>query len=224
MKPFVEAGRSSPKFVSFEGIDGCGKSTLMAHLATWLEEENIPHIQTREPGGTRLGETLRKLLLDPTFSGMHPWAEITLYASSRAQHVHEVIRPALEQGLWVLTDRYADAMLAYQGYGHGLELPPLLRLHAWSTQDLWPDQTILLDCQVETAFRRRWNRSGSTDRLEMQDEAFHNRVRKGYLELAAANPHRTAVLDADRPLSEVIGELRKLFQAHMNIRSCTHEG
>jgi len=208
--------RSPASFVSFEGIDGCGKSTLLAHLSAWLEELGVIHIKTREPGGTRLGETLRDVLLDSSFSEMHPWTEILLYAASRAQHVKEVIRPALERGVWVLSDRYADATLAYQGYGRGLDLGRLHRIHEWTTDGLWPDVTVLLDCDVAKAFERRKNRSGASDRVELQNESFHERVRAGYLELAAAAPHRFIVLDGGRPLVEVVQEFRNLFRHRLD--------
>lgn len=203
--------RSFGFFVSFEGIDGCGKSTLMAQLSLWLEERRIGHLKTREPGGTRLGEALRDILLDASFCGMHSWTEVLLYAASRAQHVREVVRPALEQGLWVLSDRYVDATLAYQGYGRGLDLERLHDIHEWTTESLWPDFTVLLDCDVATALERRQNRSTKSDRLELQNGAFHDRVRAGYLELAQAAPRRFIVLNAMRSQIEVLRQFREVF-------------
>jgi dTMP kinase len=129
---------SRARFVSFEGIDGCGKSTLISQLSKWLDEAGIRYILTREPGGTLLGERIRGLLLDPAHKTMGPHAEVLLYTASRAQLVHEVIHPALREGLWVLTDRYIDATLAYQGYGRGLELDGLRRIQDWATQSLRP--------------------------------------------------------------------------------------
>jgi dTMP kinase len=199
------------RLISFEGIDGCGKSTLMAYFSDWLKEVGIPHTTTREPGATPLGASLRSILLDSSFSGMDAWAELLLYIADRAQHVAQVIRPALEQCLWVLTDRYVDATLAYQGYARGLDLERLRLLHEWATGDLWPDLTVLLDCDLTTAFERRTSRSGELDRLEQQARDFHERVRNGYLELAASEPDRFLVLDAGRSLHEVAGELRSRF-------------
>lgn len=207
---------SSASFVSFEGIDGCGKSTLLAQLSTWLEGLGARHIKTREPGGTRLGEALRDILLDSSFSAMHSWTEILLYAAGRAQHVKEVVRPALDQGLWVLSDRYVDATLAYQGYGRGLDLDRLRKIHEWSSEGLWPDVTVLLDCDVATAFERRQHREDEPDRLERQSEAFHERVRAGYLALARGAPHRFIVLDAGRPLMEVTRDFRLIFEQRLN--------
>jgi dTMP kinase len=201
----------SAKFVSFEGIDGCGKSTLLNELAGWLEEKAIPFIKTREPGGTRLGEKIREMLLDPSFETMNEQAEVLLYSASRAQLVHEVVHPALRRGMWVLADRYIDATLAYQGFGRGMELGPLRRIQDWATGGLWPDFTILLDCEVEVAAGRMKARAGTEDRIEQESRRFHERVKEGYLELARSSPKRFVVLDANRPLQEVIMNFRAAF-------------
>ncbi len=199
----------SARFISFEGIDGCGKSTILAQLSTWLEEAGIAHIRTREPGGTRLGESLRTILLDPANAGMSSWTEALLYGASRAQHVKDVIEPTLRSGAWVLSDRYVDATIAYQGYGRGLDPQGLHRIHEWTTAGTWPHCTILLNCDIVTAFERMRGRSGAPDRLEQQDSAFHERVRAGYLALAEAEPNRFLVLDASRPLEEVVSEFQR---------------
>ena len=199
-------------FVSFEGIDGCGKSTLLSQMSGWLERAGISHLKTREPGGTPMGEAARSMLLDSSFSGMHPWTEALLYAAGRTQHVFDVILPALREKRWVLTDRFADATLAYQGYGRGLDVERLLDIHRWSTGDLWPDVTILLDCEVATAMERRGLRREGPDRVEQQDTAFHERVRDGYLKLAAAEPSRFLVLDANGPLEKVAADLHTLIR------------
>lgn len=199
------------RFICLEGIDGCGKSTLLGHLGRWLDDAGISHIATREPGATRLGESLRGILLDPAFAGMQPWAEVMLYVAARAEHVARVIRPALDRGDWVLADRFADATLAYQGYARGLDLGRLRLLHQWATGDLWPDCTILADCPVPTARARMSGREGGPDRLERMETAFHERVRSGYLDLAACEPHRFLVLDAGRPLPEVLARLKEAF-------------
>lgn len=200
------------KFLSFEGIDGCGKSTLLTYVSEWLDGASIPHIRTREPGGTKLGEAIRDILLDSSFANMDSTTEVLLYSASRAQHVRELIRPSLEQGLWVLSDRYVDATLAYQGYGRGINPERLRGLHEWSTGSLWPDATFLFDCDIETAFDRRNRRSGTPDRLELQHKKFHDDVRNGYLSLAEAEPDRFMVLDSSRPLDEVVQGLRSLFE------------
>ena len=206
-------GHPSPaRFISFEGIDGCGKSTLMGTLRRWLDEASIRCIQTREPGGTPLGESVRNLLLDPVFKGMNQQAEVLLYTASRAQLVQEVIRPALAQGVWVLTDRYIDATLAYQGYGRGLDLAPLRRMQEWATGGLLPDTTILLDCDLDVATQRMHGRNARPDRMELEAKAFHQRVRDGYLVLAREEPERFLVLDASKSVEEVVEEFRKSFR------------
>jgi len=204
-------GNHLGKFISFEGIDGCGKSTLLQHLSRWLDAAGVSHLTTREPGGTRLGESIRELLLDPTYHGMSQEAEVLLYSASRAQLLHEVIRPALREGLWVLADRFSDATLAYQGYGRGLDLDMLLSLQTWATRGLVPHHTILLDCSLETAAGRRKLKPQNLDRIEGEEHAFHDRVRQGYLELARRHPDRFLVLDAEKSLEEVLTELETSF-------------
>lgn len=201
----------SAKFVTFEGIDGCGKSTLISELASWLDQAGISYLQTREPGGTPLGEKIRGLLLDPVHQTMSRQTEVLLYTASRAQLAAEVILPALKRGVWVLTDRYIDATLAYQGYGRKLDLEPLRRLQHWATQGLVPDRTVLLDCTVDTAVGRMSVRNDKPDRIEMEERSFHERVRAGYLALAESEPERFIVLDAEKPLPEVIADFRAAF-------------
>ncbi len=203
--------RLPPRFVSFEGIDGCGKSTLLEELASWLKEQAIPFIKTREPGGTRLGEKIREILLDPSFEAMNKQAEVLLYSASRAQLVHELIRPALEQGTWVLADRYIDATLAYQGFGRGLELEALHLIQDWTTGGLWPDLTILLDCDIDVASGRMKARKETEDRIEQESRIFHQKVRDGYLHLAGSMPNRFIVLDANKARQEVMASFRAAF-------------
>lgn len=205
--------RLSARFVTFEGIDGSGKSTLLEELAGWLKENAIPFITTREPGGTRLGEKLREVLLDPSFAAMNHRAEVMLYSASRAQLVHEVILPAMKLGRWVLADRYTDATLAYQGFGRGLEREALMRLQDWATEGLQPHLTVLLDCEVTIAARRVSGRKGQEDRIEQEDGSFHQRVREGYLELARSDPERFLVLNGNRALDEVRADFRQSFGA-----------
>lgn len=202
----------SPKFVTFEGIDGCGKSTLIDELASWLDRSRIPYVKTREPGGTPLGEKIRGLLLDPAHRGMNRQTEVLLYTASRAQLVAEIILPALKSGAWVLADRYIDATLAYQGYGRELDPDPLRRLQHWATQALVPDKTVLLDCGIDTAAARMSARNHRPDRIEMEERAFHERVKEGYLDLASLDPGRFIVLDAEKPLPEVIADFRAAFR------------
>lgn len=200
-EPMMPQGR----WISLEGIDGSGKSTLLAGLATHLRARGIEPIVIREPGGTEWGEGIRKLLLDPGRGRPDPWTEMLLYTASRIEQVKTVVRPALATGRWVLADRYADATLAYQGYGRGLAPDRIRELHDWATAAAWPDLTVLVDCSPETACARQEARNRPTrDRLESEPPAFFQRVRTGYLELAAREPDRIVVLDAEPPEADVL--------------------
>lgn len=203
--------KTDAKFISFEGIDGCGKSTVLERFGNWLEEVGIRFIKTREPGGTALGESIRQLLLDPVYKSMDVWAEVFLYTASRAQLVEEVVKPALQKGTWVLADRFIDATLAYQGYGRRLDLNRLRQLQEWATKGLWPHHTVLLDCDVQVALERMRGRNENPDRMELQNLSFHERVRQGYLDLAAAETGRLTVLNTAKPLQDVINDLQKAF-------------
>jgi dTMP kinase len=200
------------KFISFEGIDGCGKSTLMEQLSNWLSRAGIPCIKTREPGGTPIGEKIREILLDPASFEMSGRAEVLLYSASRAQLTDQVIVPAMKAGSWVLTDRFVDATFAYQGFGRGFDLERLRLIQEWTTKDLWPDKTILLDCDIDIALARLGVRNGvDRDRIEQENGIFHQKVRNGYLALAQKEPERFLVLDASKPLAEVIEEFYEKF-------------
>ena len=194
-------------FVTFEGIDGSGKSTQAELLRARLEADGFDVVVTREPGGTELGERIRDLVLH----GGHvsPWAEALLYAASRAQHVDEVIRPALERGAWVVCDRYVDSSVAYQGVGRELGLDRVLDLNLAAVGGLMPDRTFLLELDVAASSGRL---QGDHDRLEREPGDFHTRVADGYRELAARFPGRIVVLDAASPpdtlAEEVYGALR----------------
>lgn len=189
-------------FITLEGIEGCGKTTQVERLAGALKERGIPHIVTREPGGTRLGGHIRRMLLDRDHGEIEGLTELLLYAADRAQHVAEVIRPALALGRWIVCDRFADATTAYQGYGRGQNLDLVHRLNLVATQGAWPNLTLLLDCPVELGLDRARKRvlAGASpvgeDRFERQIHAFHLRVREGYLRLAEQDPERIRVLDA----------------------------
>ena len=194
-------------FITFEGPEGSGKTSQMRALAEFLRDQGYPVLTTREPGGTPIGRHIRGLLLDPQFADMTPRAEVLLFLADRAQHVEQVIRPALARGDIVLCDRYADSTLAYQGYGHGrFALDRLRDLIEFATDGLWPDRTFLLDIAPERGLARNGT---SRDRLEGHDLGFHRRVRQGYLEMAAAEPHRWVVLNADRASEVIQRELRR---------------
>ena len=198
-------------FISFEGIDGAGKTTLLSTMEAWLTKEKIAPIVTREPGGTRLGEKVRELLLDPSHTGMSDRAELLLYSASRAQLVQEVIRPALDEGHWVLADRFIDATLAYQGYGRGLDLKMLRAVQEWATGGLWPHRTVLVDCDLDIAAGRQKLRPKAKDRIENEHRAFHRAVREGYLALAEQEPERITVIDGSKPLGEVLQDFEGVF-------------
>lgn len=183
-------------FVAFEGIDGSGKTTQLAHLAERLVRAGKRVLCVREPGSTGIGERLRELLLDPCFREMDCRTEVLLYAAARAQLVVEKIAPALEEGSIVLSDRFSDSTLAYQGWGRGMEIDFLIRLNQVVTGGLRPDLVVLLDLPVEEALARIGGRRGKADRLEKEMAEFYRRVRRGYLSLAAAEPERYRVIDA----------------------------
>lgn len=183
------------RLIALEGIDGCGKSTQARILAERLRAE-----LTYEPGATALGRDLRALLLDPSHPAPSPRTEALLMAADRAQHVEEVVRPALAEGRWVVTDRYSGSTLAYQGWGRGLEAGPLRSLVAWASGGLEADLSILVDVETDTARHRL---EGTPDRLEGLDGGFHERVREGYLALALADSGHWAVVDGSRTVEEV---------------------
>jgi dTMP kinase len=179
-------------FVAFEGGEGVGKSTQIARAAAWLRERGHVVLETREPGGTPLGKELRRLVLDPA-GHVTPRAEALIYAADRAYHVDTMIRPALESGQVVLTDRYVDSTLAYQGAGRGLDDARVVT--TWATGGLVPNLTVILDLDPRVGLARAGARS-SLDRLEADSLAFHEAVRRGFLALAAEAPERYVVLDA----------------------------
>lgn len=186
----------TPLFLTFEGPEGAGKSTQLARLAARLTARGVAHTVTREPGGTPLGTRVREVLLDPALP-IDPLPEFLLYSASRAQLVRDVLRPALARGEVVLCDRYADSSLAYQGWGRGLDGAFLAALTREVTGGLIPDLTVLLDLDPAVGLARAARR-GQPDRLERADLGFHQRVREGFLALAAREPGRFLVLDAGR--------------------------
>lgn len=194
------------KFITIEGIEGAGKSTCMAVAAAEMEKRGLSVVETREPGGTDLGEDLRALLLGHRHHGMGDDAELLLMFAARAEHLYRKIRPALDRADWVLCDRFTDATYAYQGGGRGLDEHRIAMLEDWVQGDLRPDLTLIMDLPVEQGMERAGNRS-APDRFETEAFSFFERVRLRYLEIAASNPKRVHVIDASRSLEEVSGAI-----------------
>ena len=190
-------------FITFEGIEGCGKTTQIRRLAKRLKGHGIPLVTTLEPGGTDIGARIRRILLDAKSRDLTPLAELFLYMADRAQHVEEVIKPALETGKWVLCDRFFDATMAYQGVARGQDEALIRFLNERATQGIVPDRTFLLDCPVEVGLHRalKRNRQGpqeGQDRFEREAKAFHQKVRAAYLALAEVHHERFVVIDSSR--------------------------
>ncbi|MGE0199866.1 MAG: dTMP kinase [Candidatus Melainabacteria bacterium] len=188
----------SGRFITFEGIDGSGKSTQLAMAVDALRALGKPVLQTRNPGGTAFGQALRDILLHGGHA-MPPVSETLLFLADRAEHWQHVVSPALKEGWWVLCDRYADSTLAYQGYGRGLAVTKIADINAWVTEGHSPDLTLLFDAPPE-ALQARLDARGAADRMEGLGVDFYNRVRQGFLALAAAEPARIRVLDALQPV------------------------
>ncbi len=196
-------------FISFEGPDGSGKSSQIPDLAEKLQNEGYEVLLTREPGGTEIGDQVRKVLFDMRNNAMHPRSETLLFLASRAQLVEEVIRPALAEGKIVLSDRYADSTLAYQGYGHRADMEQLRNIVHYATGGLKPDLTLLLDVDPGEGLRRR-DSGGDWNRLDDYDLDFHERVRTGYHELVADEPERWIVVDAAQEPADVAIDLHRI--------------
>jgi dTMP kinase len=204
-------------FITFEGGEGCGKTTQMQVLLTHLRATGRDAVETRDPGGTPIGKEIRSLLLDPAYGETAAITELFLYEASRAQLVHEVIRPALAAGRIVLCDRFTDSTVAYQGYGRGLDMDLIARLNALTADGLRPDLTFLLDLEPEAGLTRAAQRvapdAGRHDRIEGEVLGFHQRVRAGYRAIAAADTDRVVLLDAARGMAEIADLIRRRVEA-----------
>jgi dTMP kinase len=194
-------------FITLEGPDGCGKTCQIKPLADYLRVLGLDVITTREPGGTDISEQIRKVIMDMSNKGMHPRTEILLFQASRAQHVEQLIRPALAAGKIVICDRYTDSTLAYQGYGHQTDLVFLRQLLDFTTGGLVPDLTLLLDIDVREGLRRRMAGGGEWNRLDDYDLDFHRRVRDGYHHLASQNPKRWVTIDASSDIETIHNQI-----------------
>jgi dTMP kinase len=202
-------------FVTFEGIEGSGKSTQIVLLANHLKTSGRQVVLTREPGGTPIGDDVRKILLNPANTALDAKAELLLYAASRAQHLREIILPALAAGAIVLCDRFSDATLAYQGYGRGLDIEMIRSLNRMVTAGMRPDLTVLFDIDAASGIARAHGRNRNRGleaeaRFENEEIAFHERVRQGYLALTRQEPDRIKVVDASPSPEEVQGKVRMI--------------
>jgi dTMP kinase len=196
------------QFITLEGIEGAGKSTIARALQAELERHGIAMLLTREPGGTPLAERMRDLLLSRDHEALSPVAETLLMFAARAVHLDNAVRPALAAGRWVICDRFTDASYAYQGAGRGVSAGLLDQLAAAVHVDLWPARTLLLDVPVDTGLARSRQRAGAPDRFEAERPAFFERVRGAYLRRAAADPGRIRVIDAQLPAERVVAACR----------------
>lgn len=210
------------KFITFEGLDGCGKSTQLEKLAAALRQRGIEVVTTREPGGTIIGERIRAVLLNSRTAGLDAHAEMALMFAARAQLIAEVILPALDAGQWVLCDRFTDSTEAYQGAGRRLGSDAVLQLHKVLCHGLWPDLTILMDCEVSSCVERARRRnkaaaleSSDENRFEKESAAFFTRVHDAFLEIARREPQRVVVVDARPRLELVQPEIERVVQERL---------
>jgi dTMP kinase len=193
------------RFISFEGSEGSGKSTQAAMVLEYLQKRNIPVLLLREPGGVKISEAIRKLLLDVKNTDMTKESETLLYMASRAQMVEEILKPALKQGKIVLCDRYLDSTIAYQGYGNGVDVTAIQRIGEFATQGVAPGLTLLFDIQTEKGLART---NAVKDRIELRSVQYHRRVRKGYLALAKQEPQRFRVIKVNKGKDEIFQTVR----------------
>jgi dTMP kinase len=198
------------RFITLEGIEGVGKSTLQKFVCDYLEAAGISVVVTREPGGTPIAEEIRKVLLSHHAETITPDTELLLLFAGRAQHIAQVIRPALLKGQWVICDRFTDTTYAYQGNGRGISMEKIATLEKWIQGDLRPDPVLLFDAPVDIAFKRTRGR-GKPDRIEGEQVGFFQRAREGFLARAKQSPNRYHIIDASAPLAQVKQEVKKIL-------------
>jgi dTMP kinase len=220
----VHHGAKGGRFITFEGLDGCGKSTHLEELASFLRARGLEVVTTREPGGTEIGERVRGILLDSRTRGLAPLAELALMFASRAQQISELIRPAMNRGAWVLCDRYTDSSEAYQGAGRQLGVNTVLTMHRVICMGLQPDLTLLLDNDVAACLARARRRNlaagGDSDenRFEQENRAFYERVHQQFLSIARREPERVVMVDARRPVDAVHKDIVAAVRQRLLVR------
>ena len=214
-------------FITLEGIEGSGKTTQLHHMVAFLENQGHDCVVTREPGGTRIGKRIREILLDGSIRDMDPRVELLLYVADRIQHLKEIIKPCLECGRTVVCDRYVDSTVVYQGYARRLDMEMILGIHRLMGETLKPDMTILFDLPAEIGLKRAWDRidrdkgSGRQTRFEEEDIAFHERVRRGFLELSRGDPQRFRIVDASMDENSVRQAVAGVLSRRLsNKRAC----
>ena len=206
------------KLITLEGGEGAGKSTQVTRLAAALERSGLSVVTTREPGGSPAGERIRKLLVEGEPGSMGPLTEALLHFAQRAEHLEKTIRPALARGAWVVCDRFADSTMAYQGYGHGLGRAPINSLTRLVCGELLPALTLVFDVPVEIGLARAAARRGVETRYERMDTGFHERLRRGFLDIAKREPWRCAVIDATRDVDTVTAEMLKAVARRLKVK------
>ena len=210
-------------FITFEGTEGSGKTTQINHLANKLSEAGYSVQNTREPGGSNVGNQIREILLDPVNERLSATSELLLYAASRAQHVREVIVPALKNGKIVISDRFSDATVAYQGYGRNLDLVLINHLNQIATDGLAPDLTFLLNMPVEIGLQRASISRGKLDRIERENLEFHERVQNGYLAIAKEDTNRIKIIDATQPIDVIFNEIWSILKVKIPLIKVNHD-
>jgi dTMP kinase len=213
--PAMTAG----KFITIEGGEGAGKSTQIRLLAEWLGGQGIAVVTTREPGGSPGAEAIRKLLVEGATDRWDAPTEALLHFAARRDHLAKTVWPALGRGQWVISDRFADSTMAYQGYGHGLGRAPIEQLYAVAVGDFRPDLTLILDIPVELGLKRALARAGGETRYEKMDVAFHQRLREGFLDIAKREPARCRLIDAHGTIDEVQARLRQQVAAILQVKA-----
>jgi dTMP kinase len=218
-----------PLFITFEGVEGSGKTTQIERLNRYLTRKGISCRVTREPGGCPIGEKIRKILLNPDHREMSPLSELLLYEASRAQHVLEVVKPLLKKGMVVLCDRFSDASIAYQGYGRKVDLKWVERLNRLSSQGIKPDITFLLDCPSDVGLKRALQRNRmlkkeKEERFEREKIQFHHRVRRGYLSIAKKEPNRVKIIDTRESEEKVFEKIRRIVDERIGFKESRSQG